>query len=415
MGFAYDGRNRLETGIDGFLELRDPQTGQTLANWIGVQVKTTDTASYPYEDDNSFEYLVKPIDLEYWRGSNIPVIIVLVRLSDSSIFWKPLDSASAREPRRLRFDKMQDRFDKAAADNIAALCVPSDRLGTYVPPMQSGEAVHLTMVRVLLPDKIFVGASLFGSGREAARELASLDPHAPFDWVVRNRQFLSFRDPRGSSLAKIVDEGSVEAVESDSLALVDDLDDEYVFIDLLGRTLSVQLEDDLTYDRDSRALYFRAPRQNRGCKYYYRSLVNETSARVVTVWRGKDGRVGSVRHHAFLPRFQRIGDEWLLSITPTFVFTRDGFRPHYNSGALLSGKKKKENNGAIRGQFMMWRHLLVNSGRDPNDLLFGRSQRKPLLHFEALDSIAMPLAVPEEAWQREDPSANKFCDTDWLL
>jgi hypothetical protein len=31
MGFAFDGRNRLETGIDGFIELRDPKTGQTLA------------------------------------------------------------------------------------------------------------------------------------------------------------------------------------------------------------------------------------------------------------------------------------------------------------------------------------------------------------------------------------------------
>ncbi len=264
MGFAFDGRNRLETGIDGFLELRNPQIWQTLARWIGAQVKTTDGGVYVHEDDNGFEYLLKPDDLAYWRGSNIPVIIVLVRLSDNSMYWKPVDAGSAAEPRRLGFDKAQDRFDKTAADRIAALCIARDRLGSYVPPMQSGEAVHLTMVRTVLPNEIYVGSSLFASRRDASRELASVDPHAPFDWVVRNRRFLSFRDPRGTTLTEIVDEGSVEAVETELVALADDVDDEYIFIDLLVRTLSVQLDQDLTYDRDSRALYFRASGQNKG-------------------------------------------------------------------------------------------------------------------------------------------------------
>jgi hypothetical protein len=170
MGFAFDGRNRLETGVDGLLELRDRQTGQTLAQWIGAQVKTTDKGAYVHEDDDGFEYLLKPDDLAYWRGSNIPVILVLVRLSDNSMFWKPVDAGSAVEPRRLRFDKAQDRFDQSAGDRIAAMCIARDRLGSYVPPMQSGEAAHLTMVRVILPDDIYVGSSLFASGRDAARE-----------------------------------------------------------------------------------------------------------------------------------------------------------------------------------------------------------------------------------------------------
>ena len=47
MGFVFDGKNRLETGIDGTIELRNPVTGQTLAKWIGVQVKTTEKGEYP--------------------------------------------------------------------------------------------------------------------------------------------------------------------------------------------------------------------------------------------------------------------------------------------------------------------------------------------------------------------------------
>lgn len=415
MGFAYTQADRLETGVDGFLELRDRQTRQTLGKWIGVQVKTTEAGAYVGEDATTFQYLLRAEDLEYWRAANIPVIVVLVRLSDGTMYWKPVDAGSPSEARRLVFDKAADVFDKRAADQIAALCVDRSRLGSYVPPMQSGEPGHLTMVRLLLPERIFVGASLFASGREAARELVGADPHAPFDWVVRDRRFFSFRDPRGTALSEIVDEGSVESVETETVALPDELDDEYLFIELLGRTLSAQLDKDLSYDRESRALYFRTHDQNSARTYRYRSLVNETSAEVVSLWRRRDGAVGSVRHHAFIPRFLRIGDEWYLSITPTFVFTYDGFRPHRNASALISGKKKLEKEGAVRGQFVMWRHLVVESGRLKPDLLATGRERAGLLRFEPLDALLMPLAVPEETWRREDPNAATMVDTMDLL
>lgn len=414
MGFIFDERNRLETGIDGTIELRDPVTEQTLAQWIGAQVKTTDSDRYSYEDDAGFEYLLKPDDLAYWRGANIPVIIILVRLSDASMYWKPVDAGQLTEPRRLRFDKAADRYEKSAADRIAALCIDKNRLGSHVPPMLTGEPVHLTMVRIILPERIFVGASLFGSRREAAKELAQADPRAPFDWVVRDRRFISFRDPEGTALTEIVDEGSVEAVETEAVSLSDDTDEENAFIDLLRRTLSVQLDDRLSYDREARALYFQAPGHNRPLKISYQSLVKGTSAEVVTLWRGKDGRVGSVRHHAFVPRFQRIGDDWYLSVTPTFVFTRDGHRPHPDAGALIAGKKKKEKNGAIRGQFIMWRDVLMKSGQ-ASDGLFGASGRYAPLRFEALPPVLMPRAVPEAAWRTEDPNAADMADTEELF
>lgn len=417
MGLSFDGRNRLETGIDGFLELRDPLTGQMLAKWIGAQVKTTASGQYSYEDEQGFEYLLAADDLEYWSGTNIPVIIVLVRLDIGDMYWKAVHDGNYDEPRRLKFDKAKDQFNREAVDSIAALCIERDRLGSYVPPMRSGENVHLNMLRIVLPKNIFVGASLYGSGREAVRELVKVDAHPPFDWVIRDRRFISFKDPRGGPLTEIVDGGSIEVVETESVSLTDDVDDERTFIDLLGRTLSAQLDENLSFDRDSHALFFRARAQNKGRKYRYQSLVNETSADVVFVWhRKKDGQIGSVRHHAFIPRFQRIGDEWFVSVTPTFVFTHDGFRPHYNASALLAGKKKMEKNGAIRGQFIMWRHLLINSENVEDDLLSAHEVRRVRnLKFEALAPIEMPLAVPEESWRREDPNADNMIDAEGLL
>ncbi|WP_164938304.1 DUF4365 domain-containing protein [Bradyrhizobium guangzhouense] len=413
MGFAFDQKGRLETGVDGMLELRDPRTGRTLAKWIGAQVKTTENGRYTREDDSRFEYLIEPDDLNYWRGSNLPVIIVLVRLSTGEMYWKQVDAGPASEPRRLYFDKNEDRFDKSAADRIASLCIERDKLGTYVPPMLSGEGVHINMVSVVLPEKIFVGTSLFASGRDA---LAELDADAPFDWVIRDRRFISFRDPEGTSLMEVLDEGTVEAVETSAISASDDVDDENAFIELLGRTVRVQFEDRLSFDRDSKALYFRAKAMNKGFKYSYRSLINETSALVVAPWvRKKDGKVGSVRHHAFIPRFHRIGDDWFLTVTPTFVFTRDGYRPHNFSSSLLAGKKKKEKNGAVRGQFLMWRYLLTGGGQQQSDLLAAVQSAGGPLRFESLEPIQMPMAVPEEAWKVEDPNAEAMEDREWLL
>lgn len=41
MGFVFHTLNRLEAGVDGVMELRDPLTQAMLGRWIGVQVKTT--------------------------------------------------------------------------------------------------------------------------------------------------------------------------------------------------------------------------------------------------------------------------------------------------------------------------------------------------------------------------------------
>lgn len=417
MGFAFEMRSRLETGVDGMLELRDPKTGIMRAQWIGAQVKTTESGTYSREDEHGFDYLLDTDHLEYWRTGNIPVILVLVRLGSNEMYWKAVDPAQSAEARRLHFDKSTDRFEPAAADKIAALCISRDKLGTYVPPMLEGENVHINMVRILFPEKIYVAASLFASGREAVRELAKFDGYASYDWVIRDRRLISFRNPEGGPLMEVVDEGSLEEVETGAVALSDDIDDENAFIELLGRTLSTQLDEELSFDRESRALYFRARGPNRGRKYRYRSLVNETSAEVVSVWRrSKDNEVGSVRHHAFVPRFHRIGDEWLLTVTPTFIFTKDGFRQHYFASELLAGKKKKEKNGAVRGQFLMWRYLLVSSGDPKPDLLSdAKAARKRILRFESLDPIIMPLAVPEAAWRQEDPNAAKMEDQEWLL
>jgi hypothetical protein len=117
--------------------------------------------------------------------------------------------------------------------------------------------------------------------------------------------------------------------------------------------------------------------------------------------------VSYVRHSAFAGRFWREFDDWFLTIEPTYVFTRDGVRSDRFAGERISKLKRLENNAAIRGQFVMWRSLLSSFGLVPNqtDLLIPAPAAAPLLRFDELEMIGLPLSVPDELWRSRDTHA----------
>lgn len=414
LGHVFEGRGRLETEIDGTIELRDPATGRMLGKTIAVQVKTTAGGRYMRETDSGFEYLLRTADLDYWRSSNLPVIIVLHRLSDESFYWKSVDEGASGEERRLIFDKVFDRLDANSLDRLAQLAVDRGRLGSFVPPMRTGEPAHLNLMRVEMPDEIFIAESPFKSGRDAVPALLRAEGRH-FDWVIRGRRFVSFRDPRDTALESIVEPDTVEAVDTESVAASDDRDDEVVTIELLRRTLEDQFAADLAFERDGRAFFFRAPDPLAPREYRYRSLREFTSATVVQLYpdRKKPDRLHSVRHHAFVPRFERIGDEWYISITPTFFFTENGSRPHRFGSVLLAGKKKLDRNASVRGQVLMWLHLLANNdaGEAAMPSLFAFAAdpaAASYLRFVPLQPVTMDRSVPEDAWVNTDPNATRM-------
>lgn len=414
LGHVFEGRGRLETGIDGTIEFRDPVMRKMLGKTVAVQVKTTASGKYSREGDASFEYLLKTADLDYWRDTNLPVIIIVLRLSDQSMFWKDVSAGAPGDERRLTFDKVADKLDAASIDRMAQLSVERGKLGSFVPPMRSGEPAHLNLMRIILPEEIFVAESPFKSGRDAIPTLLAHDDRH-FDWVIRGRRFVSFRDPTGTAVEKIIDRDTLEAVETEYVALTDDPDDEVIMIELLRRTMEEQFTADIAYDKDTRAFHFRPPDPLVPREYRYRSLKEMTLATVVQLYpdRKKPDRLNNVRHHAFAPRFERIGDDWFVSITPTFFFSENGSRCHRFASTLLAGKKRLDRNGSVRGQVMLWRHFLANNdaGEDCSPSLFNLQPADspgPLLAFETLEPVIMEVAVPEDAWATTDPNAKRM-------
>lgn len=404
IGFLYTPYNPPEAGIDGFLEIRDPTTGAVSGRFVAAQVKTKDDGTYTAETDQGFEYLMDSRDLDYWRGSNIPVVVILVHLSRNEAYWKSVDAGQGTGARRLMIDKAKDRFDAGARDAIADLCVSKGGWGVWFPPLKGGEAGHLNLLEVTLPEHVYVAASPFKTGHAALAELLETEARPPDDWVIRAGQFMSFRDPREGPLAKIVDVGAVDAIASNEIAFPDDEADEHNMIELLRRTLGAQLDGLLAYSRDQKAFYFPADAEQIERTYHYTSLRQQTSAGVVRKYE-KNGKLKYVRHHAFEPRFWHVGSMWLLSVTPTFVFTWDGIRPDRFAAGRLTGKKQREFNASLLGQFVMWRHLLTGIGvREAAGQLFELEPEKEIpLRFQAMEALDLPRGVPDELWRSTEP------------
>lgn len=402
MGFQFDGRSRLEAGIDGIAEVMDK--GKPLARMIAVQVKARESARYSSEDEAGFTYLLRPDDLAYWRGSNLPIILVLYRKSDETYFWKEVGVEFKSEERKLQFDKQRDVLDANAVDRLAALTVPKAGFGYYVPPLGGGEEALVNILPLTLPGEIFVSSTPH-TPKKAASILLDADEPARFDWVIKGETFWSFSDPRDSVCRRIVDLDQVEAINTSVLAFHEDHDEQNNFAFLLRKTFDHQVRSDLTWNKDRKLYYFRALAENTPRVFTYEASKKKASTEVVNVAENKTdkSRIEFVRHHAFVPRFERLYDQWCLVINPTYFFTTNGFIPHSYPAALLAGKKRLDNSASLRGQVIMWHRFLSRSEREGNNL-FAEASSGPRLTFGEPPTVALATRVPEDVWGSQKKS-----------
>ena len=216
MGFLFKRYGSPEAGIDGLIELRDPTTSRVGGRLIAVQVKTRQDRPYTAETEEGFEYLCEPDDVAYWQQANLPVIIVLVRLSDHSLYWKLAPrGVPANDPdsRRLRIAKAAERFDVRAADAIAQLAVDQAQPGVWLPPSRQPDAILLNAVKVVLPKTIQVAATTYRHGRDALKALLDITDHPPAAWVAKGGRLLTFLNLDGSELCHVIDDDSIDTKE----------------------------------------------------------------------------------------------------------------------------------------------------------------------------------------------------------
>lgn len=398
IGFQFDSRGALEAGIDGIAEVM--KDGVPLGRMIAVQVKSTMKGKYSGETESGFQHLLRQKDIDYWKNTNIPIIIVLFRDEDNSFYWKDITQSSRDGTRTIQFDKSADILDANAVDKLAALTVPKYGAGIYVPPLRGGETALVNMLPIDLPSEIFVATTPY-DGRRASAVLLDNHDNPRFDWAIKGGTFWSFHDPREHVTRDIVDLDQVEAIDTELIAAHEDMDEQHNFAFLLRQTLRHQYADDLRWRKDKGILYFAACEENKSRTFSYEASKKKATTTVVNAVAHKDDetKISFVRHHAFQPRFESIMGQWNLILTPTYYFTYNGFIPHSFPDALLSGKKRLDNNASLRGQIVMWHRFLSDRQDKPAGLFDDENPDDVILTFGKPPEIELPNTVPEDVWR----------------
>ena len=79
MGYMFYETGGVEAGIDGYIELRDQETGQVSNLILQVQGKATERERLPAETPDSFEWPCTEADIRYWRQGTAPVLLIVVQ------------------------------------------------------------------------------------------------------------------------------------------------------------------------------------------------------------------------------------------------------------------------------------------------------------------------------------------------
>ncbi|MCL2716068.1 MAG: DUF4365 domain-containing protein [Alphaproteobacteria bacterium] len=402
VGLTFQANGPLDAGIDGFLELRDPQTTEVRAQWITAQLKTQKEGRFTEETNEGFSYLCKQNDLDYWLESNLPVVLFVARLSDEKIFWKALQpwfaDADHRRSRKVIFDKVKDALNEAALPGLASAVANFSAPGMVVPSTRLAEALDTNLLKVAFPPRIHVAETTL-SYSEVREALVESYQAVPVDWVLRGKKIFRFCDISIPLFQDFIKEGSEE--EIDTLEWIESEGEvtRRVFVDLLSRTLSEMVRESLVYWRAGRYLFWKLDKGKSSRDYSYRSFVKNTSRKVVKSYKREgDHKPVCFRHDAFHASFVRISGQWYLAVEPTYHFTSDGYHDYRYAADWLSGIKRKETNQSIRGHVGMWSAFLV---REP-DLL-----RNDPLVFTTVPALELPFGLPDELWRENEDNDEK--------
>jgi hypothetical protein len=132
-------------------------------------------------------------------------------------------------------------------------------------------------------------------------------------------------------------------------------------------------------------------------KVVIKSLVRSSATEVFKAVFNKAGKFSYYRHHAFKPHFIRIDGKWYLEITPTYHYTRNGYRVSSFYEDLVKGIKRIERSGAVFRQVMFWARVLQDSKSD-----FLEQRVYPYLRFGNLLEFQLDYGVQDDVWMNKE-------------
>ena len=411
-----------DAGIDGFIEIRNRETGEATNLIVQAQSKATGR-EWENETAEGFWFRCDERDLDYWLQGNAPVILVVSRPSTREAYWVSLKDyfvdLERRKAKKIFFRKNADRFTADCANALSALAQPKGA-GLYLAAPPISESLHLNLLPVgRYAQTIYFAETPYREREQVLAVMREVKFKGANAFMLKDGKLFTFHDLNLSPWARLCT-GKIDNFPSDDWALTPDAVKQANFVRLLNGTLRAFL--------GGKGIWFYQPKNGYGYFYYAPSrdphsaadadseangtddhghtdkrvelpskvirwkLRKEAERTVFKAYYGKKDptRIVYYRHLGFEPRFRRFGQSWYLEVTPTYHFTSDGYKLSNFAEAYLSGIKRIEKHAAVHADLRFWSYILTNRG------LFTKSTDfltlcEPLV-------FRTDFGIPEEDW-----------------
>lgn len=386
----------IDPGIDGTIELRDPDTSEMSNQHIFVQSKTT-RGTFPGEDDTRFHFLCEERDIDYWmKAGRNPVILVCSKPETGEAWWAHIQQVFSdpgrRATRRVEFDKATQKFDQTTAARLLAVADPHARAHSPVAEHRAEKLIS-NLLPVEFPHSYFSASvptskrgAVLASQRETGKPMRQ-------DFYLANGRIYTLAPIAGTSLARIA---TTAANENPVGELRDGIPEHRrLLVGLLNAALRHDLREICEWSNSRKFIFFKAPEDLQQRK------VISTTGRPRTAFNGfyqrKDdpSRREFYRHAALRWTFTESVDDWFCAVTPDYYFTTDGHLEHPIADKYLATLKRRERNPAVLGETQLWFGLLRPS-EDP--LLIGEADADRLLTFGPPLIFDSDYGIDDAAW-----------------
>lgn len=403
MGSRWTASGPNEVGIDGYIELFDPNTNSPLGKTLAVQSKAL--SSFSNETDEYFDYWCNRRDIDYWLQGNVPVILIVSRPATNEAYWVCIKDYFARPEQlsstKIRFSKSSQRFNVEGFEELVKIG-RSPEIGFYLAPVPRNERLYSNLLPLeQFPPKIWIASTTCRKASDVWSNIKDRGEHVDGAWILREKNILSFHNLGESPWSSICDLGTLDGFDSNEWADSNDPDKYRQFVQLLNQTLRSQLYPRVRYWPNEDCYAYVGSLEEGSKKASYRSAKRKSKVTVVSIYTktNEDGRIFVwLRHLAFRGQFRRFEGQWYLEITPTYRFTRDGYILERFHEDRLKGIKRIEGNRAVLSAVLFWAdHLRVKS-----DLFL--KQNVPLI-FGDLLTFNVNVGINDGQWSAQNQQA----------
>ena len=260
-------------------------------------------------------------------------------------WWKHIDAWFSdpvrRRTRRVVFDKVDDLFGRASAQQVAAAATP---LVEPLPLVRASETLSSNLLTVIsFAPEIFWAPTSITDRTEAWAEMKRHGSYEGGFLLAQGRLFSLGSFP--SALTPLCT-GESTSFPTAEWSESQDPDVQRRFVSLLNATIRAVHHGELRFHRERGYVYHLLTSNLAGKKVKGEVGSGRT---VFKVYRTQDDRnkVRYCRHYAAWLNFRRWEEEWYLEISPTYHFTIDGERESLYASEYIAGIKRLERNPAV--------------------------------------------------------------------